>query len=73
MSSKNQKKRKTQKSRGLEADTEATRILRTVRDGEAFYFYQAFGKPTGDRAKSLSDFLGKEESVKLESARLIAL
>jgi len=67
MSSKNQKKRKTQKSRGLEVNTDATRILRTVRDEEAFYFYEALGKPTGERAKSLSDFLEMIKSVKLES------
>jgi len=67
MSSKNQKKRKTKKSRGLEVNTEATRVLRMVRDEEAFYFYEAFGKPTGERAESLSDFLEKIKSVKLES------
>jgi len=67
MPTRNQKKRKTQKSRGLEVNTEATRILRTVRNEEAFYFYEAFGKPTGERAKSLSDFLEKIKSVKLES------
>jgi len=62
-----QKKRKAQKSRGLEDSTEAIRILRTVRDEEAFYFYEAFGKPTGENARSLSDFLEKIKSVKLES------
>jgi len=41
MSSKIQKKRKTQRSWGLEVNTEATRILRTVGDEEAFYFYEA--------------------------------
>lgn len=44
-----------------------TRILRTVKDEEAFYFYEAFGKPIGERAGSLSDFLEKIKSVKLES------
>jgi len=67
MSLKNRKKRKTQKSQGLEVNMETTRILRTVRDEEAFYFYEAFGKPTGERAKSLSDFLEKVKSVKSES------
>jgi hypothetical protein len=67
MSSKNQKKKKTQKNQGLEVNLEATRILRTVRDDEAFYFYEAFGKPTGEKAKSLFDFLEKISSVKLES------
>lgn len=67
MPSKNHKKRKTRKSRGLEVKTEAAKILRTVRDEEAFYFYEAFGKPTGEGTKSLSDFLEKIKSVKLES------
>jgi len=67
MSPKIKKKRKTQKSRGLEANTEAVRILRTVRDEEAFYFYESFGKPTGESARSLSDFFEKVKSVKLDS------
>jgi len=67
MSSKDKKKRKTKKSRKLEVNTEVTRVLRMVRDEEAFYFYEAFGKPTGERAESLSDFLEKIKSVKLES------
>ena len=67
MSPKIQKKRKTQKSRGLEVDTEALRILRTVGDAEAFYFYEVVGKPTGESARGLSDFLEKIKNVKLES------
>jgi len=67
MSPKIQKKRKTQKSRGLEVNAEAIRILRILRDEEAFYFYEAIGKPTGENARSLSDFLEKIKSVKLES------
>ena len=61
------KKRKPQKSSGLEVDAEDVKILRTVRDEEAFYFYEAIGKPTGENARSLSDFLEKMKSVKLES------
>jgi hypothetical protein len=61
------KKKKLQKSKSLEANEEAVRILRTVRDEEAFYFYEALGKPTGENARSLSDYLGKIKSVKLES------
>ena len=67
MPPKTKKKRKTQKSRGLEVNAEATKILRTVRDEEAFYFYEAIGKPTGENTRSLSDFLEKMKSVKLES------
>jgi hypothetical protein len=66
---KNQKKKKLQKSRDLEVNEEAVRILRTVRDEEAFYFYEALGKPIGESARSLSDYLGKIKSVKLESLR----
>jgi hypothetical protein len=61
------KKRKIQESRGLEVNTEAIKILRTVKDEEAFYFYEAIGKPTGESARSLSDFLEKIKSVTLES------
>jgi len=67
MPPKTRKKRKTQKSRGLEVNAEAIRILRILRDEEAFYFYEAIGKPTGENARSLSDFLEKIKSVKLES------
>ncbi len=62
-------KRETQKGQGLKVNTEAVRILRTVRDEEAFYFYEDIGKPTGESAKSLPDFLEKIKSVKLESLR----
>ncbi len=62
-------KRKIQKRRGLKVNTEAVRILRTVKDEEAFYFYEDVGKPTGENAKSLTDFLEKIKSVKLESLR----
>jgi hypothetical protein len=62
-----QKKRKAQKSPSLEVNTEAIRILRTVSDEEAFYFYEAVGKPTSESARSLSEFLEKTKTVKLES------
>jgi hypothetical protein len=67
MSLKIQKKRKAQKSPGLKVNTEAIRILRTVSDEEAFYFYEAVGKPTSESARSLSEFLEKTKTVKLES------
>jgi len=67
MSTKIKKTRKTPKNKGLEVNTEAVKILRTVRDDEAFHFYEEIGKPTGESAKSLSDFLEKVKSVKLES------
>ncbi len=67
MSPKNEKKRKIHKSRKIEVSRVAIKILRTLNDQEAFYFYETIGKPTGENAKSLSDFLEKIKSVKLES------
>jgi hypothetical protein len=61
------RKRKIQENRDLEVNAEAIKILRTVRDDEAFYFYKAIGKPTGESARSLSDFLEKMKSMSLES------
>jgi hypothetical protein len=69
MPTKIRRKRETQKGKGLKVNTEAVRILRTVSDEEAFYFYEDIGKPTGESAKSLPDFLEKIKSVKLESLR----
>ena len=66
MSRKIPKKAKTQKSRKLEVNTKAVRTLRTLDDKEAFYFYEAVGKPTGECARSLFDFLKKVKAVKLE-------
>jgi len=45
------------------------KALRTVGDQEAFYFYEAIGKPTGETAKNLTDFLDKVKSVKTESLK----
>jgi hypothetical protein len=67
LSSKIEKKRKTQKKQPLEVSTGAVKILRALNDKEAFYFYEDVGKPTGQSARSLSDFLEKTQSVKLES------
>jgi len=67
MSSKIQGKRKTKKGRGLKVNADAARILRTVRNDEAFHFYEAIGKPTEEMARSLSEFIEKTNSVKLES------
>jgi hypothetical protein len=67
MSTKIRKKGRTQKSGDLEVNLEAVKILRTLGDNEAFHFYEEIGKPTGESAKSLSEFLEKVKSVKLES------
>ena len=64
ISKRNSKNRKRQNP---EADIEAVRALRTVKDQEAFYFYEAVGKPTGELARNLSDFLNKVKVVKAES------
>jgi hypothetical protein len=61
------KKRKPQKNSVPEVNAETIKILRTVGNEEAFYFYEAIGKPTGENARSLSDFLEKTKLVKLES------
>lgn len=66
MSSKIEKKRK-KKRQPLEVSAGAVKILRALNDKEAFYFYEDIGKPTGQSAKSLPDFLEKIKSVKLES------
>jgi hypothetical protein len=61
------KKRKPQKSSGPEVKADTIKILRTVGNEEAFYFYEDIGKPTGGSARSLPDFLEKIKTVKLES------
>jgi len=61
------KNKKTRDSNNLQVDIEAVKVLRTVGDREAFYFYEAVGKPTGEIARSLPDFLDKAKSVKSES------
>jgi len=66
MPSKN-KRTKGRNIQNLEVGTEAVKVLRTVGDQEAFYFYEAIGKPTGEIARNLSDFLDKAKSVNSES------
>jgi predicted lactoylglutathione lyase len=58
---------KNGKRQNPEVDAETVRALRTVKDQEAFYFYEAVGKPTGEIARNLSDFLNKVKIVKSES------
>lgn len=58
---------KDRKRQNLEVDAESARALRTVKDQEVFYFYEAVGKPTGEIARSLPDFLNKVKIVKSES------
>jgi dihydroxyacetone kinase-like predicted kinase len=61
------KRTKEAKRRSQQVDVDAVRILRTVGDQEAFYFYEAIGKPTGEIARNLYEFLEKVKSVKSES------
>lgn len=60
-------KEKRGRSRDIRVEGNAVRTLRTLGNEEAFHFYEAMGKPTGQSAKSLQEFLDKIESVKLES------
>jgi hypothetical protein len=55
------------KKQNPEVDMEAMKVLRTLGDREAFYFYEAVGKPTGQSARDLSGFLENVKSVKPES------
>lgn len=67
MSSRNRKRTNSQNRQNLEIGTEAVKVLRTVGDHEAFYFYEAIDKPTGEIARNLSDFLDKVKYAKSET------
>jgi len=60
-------KKKKEKSKSIEVDSQAIRTLRTLSNEESFRFYEAIGKSTGQSASNLHEFLEKVESVKLES------
>lgn len=60
-------KTKSRSGQNTKVDLEAMKILRTVGDQEAFYFYEKIGRPTGEIVKNLSDFLKKVQSVKSET------
>ena len=67
MSSKTGKAGKVKLGHGRKVKPEALRVLRTVNANESFRFYEGIGKPTGQIATSLADFLNKIKSVKTES------
>lgn len=67
MPSRNKKKQKGGDTQNPRVLTEAVKVLRTVGPQEAFYFYEGVGKPTGEVARNLSDFLDRVKSVKSES------
>jgi len=50
----------------LDKDT-VSKILRSVSESERFHFYSAIGKPTGESAVSLADFVEKLASVEVQS------
>ena len=60
-------RKKKEKSKSIEVDSQAIKALRTLSNEESFRFYEAIGKSTGQSASSLHEFLEKVESVKLES------
>jgi hypothetical protein len=59
--------KKTRNNSSRVLDVNSDRILRTVKDPEAFYFYEAIGKPTGEVARNLHDFAERVKSVRKES------
>jgi hypothetical protein len=67
MPPRNRKKSKGRNTQNIGVHIEAVKVLRTVGDQEAFYFYEAVGKPTGEVARNLSDFVDRVNSVKSES------
>jgi hypothetical protein len=60
-------KRNSGSKQDLLVDAGTLKILRTVGDHEAFFFYVTVGKPTGEVARNLSDFLEKLKTAKSES------
>jgi hypothetical protein len=54
-------------NQNITVNANAIRTLRTLNNKEAFYFYEDVGKPTGESANSLLDFMEKIKSAKLES------
>jgi hypothetical protein len=67
MSIKTKKRIEARNRQNPEIDMKAAKILRTVSYQDAFHFYEAIGKPTGEIARNLSDFLDRVKSVKSES------
>jgi len=67
MRSKNNKTNNAQTSKGFEVNAKAIKYLRTVNPNESFHFYEAIGKPTGQSASNLAEFLEIVKSVKTES------
>ena len=64
---KQSKQAKANRKGRVRVDAGAMRTLRALSNEEAFRFYEDVGKPTGETATSLQDFLQRVETVKLES------
>jgi hypothetical protein len=47
----------------LPVEPDVSKILRTLSEEESFYFYKAYGKPIGEKAVSLADFVKKLETI----------
>jgi len=67
MSPKIKTKKDTVKRQNPEVSQNAVKILRNVDDKEAFHFYENIGKPTGQSAKNLPEFLNRINTIKLGS------
>lgn len=60
-------KKSTRKKQKTETNKNAGKILRNVGNEKAFRFYENIGKPTGQSAENLPEFLNRINNVKLES------
>jgi len=67
MSPRISRKGSSKRKKNFEIDQQAIKILRSVSDAEAFYFYENIGRPTGECAKNLMDFLDTVNMIKPES------
>ncbi len=64
MPTKKNKSKNTKRVHSQETDEQARSCLRTVSLSESFFFYETLGKPTGQSASNLKEFL---EAVKTTS------
>lgn len=62
---KQSKSRKTSLNSTMNA--QLAKALRQVSNQEAFRFYENIDRPTGDTAASMQEFLGKIQTVKMET------
>jgi hypothetical protein len=60
---------RSNRSRSLEVDVQAAKVLRNLKSEEAFYFYENVGRPTGECATSLCEFVSKVNTATSETVR----